>query len=91
MIMKRILILILFSFFSTVVAQESANRFKEGEDEATYQKANVIDHSTGTDNSQSKTGNPADPVPIDDYIPLLIFAAVGIIIYQTQEKKNLLS
>ena len=89
--MKRILILILFSFFSTVVAQESANRFKEGEDEATYQKANLPDNSSLGDQPQPGPGNPGDTVPIDDYIPLLVIAAVGIIIYQTQKKKNLLS
>ena len=35
-------------------------------------------------------GNPgADPVPIDDYIPLLVIVAMGIIVYNTWRKKTL--
>ena len=35
-------------------------------------------------------GNPGeDPVPIDDYIPLLVIVAMGIIVYNTLRKKTL--
>ena len=35
-------------------------------------------------------GNPGeDPVPIDDYIPLLVIVAMGMIVYNTMRKKTL--
>ena len=33
--------------------------------------------------------NPSDPIPIDDYIPLLIIVAMGMIVYNTLRKKTL--
>ena len=33
--------------------------------------------------------NPGDPVPIDDYIPLLVMVAMGMIVYNTLRKKTL--
>ena len=32
--------------------------------------------------------NPGDPVPIDDYIPLLVIIAAGMIVYHTYRKKQ---
>lgn len=32
--------------------------------------------------------NPNDPVPIDDYIPLLVIAAMSMIVYTTYRKKQ---
>ena len=33
--------------------------------------------------------NPGDPIPIDDYIPLLLIIAAGLIIYKTYHRKSL--
>ena len=33
--------------------------------------------------------NPSDPIPIDDYIPLLLIIAVGLITYKTYGRKSL--
>ena len=33
-------------------------------------------------------GNPGDPVPIDDYIPLLLITAVGIIVHAGWRKRK---
>ena len=38
---------------------------------------------------QKGPGNPGDPVPIDNYIPFLLIAALGLIIYQVQTKKQI--
>ena len=35
------------------------------------------------------TPNPGDPVPVDDYIPLLVLVALGMIVYNTLRKKTL--
>lgn len=43
------------------------------------------------DEDDCNPANPADPIPIDDYLPMLITTALGIIIYTTQKKKKLLS
>lgn len=34
-------------------------------------------------------GDPGSTVPIDDYIPLLLVAAMGLIVYNTYRKKTL--
>ena len=47
---------------------------------------NESDPSPGCD---SGGGNPSDPVPIDNYIPLLIIIAVGIMVYHTSQRKNI--
>ncbi len=33
--------------------------------------------------------NPSDPIPIDDYIPLLLIIAAGLITYKTYGRKSL--
>lgn len=33
--------------------------------------------------------NPDDPVPIDDYLPLLLMVAAGLIIYKAYHRKSL--
>lgn len=33
--------------------------------------------------------NPADPIPIDNYIPLLVILAAGLITYKTYGRKSL--
>lgn len=42
-----------------------------------------------TDPDDCNPANPSDPIPIDDYIPLLLIAAMGLIVYNTYRKKTL--
>ena len=87
-IMKRFFILILISVFSVVTAQQSKNRFEEGEHSGFERN---VDHTNDqkTDDPQPGPGNPGDPVPIDQYIPFMVLAAVGIIVYHTRQSKML--
>ena len=75
--------------FSIGFAQEkTTNRFEETEQEQNQEfteptaKGPVVAYGPG---------NPAEPVPIDDYVPLLIVAAVGIIVYKSYTKNKALS
>ena len=83
----------LLSLFTAGFAQQSANRF----DEETSEKIDENNKTNQpaedqTDQPQSFPGNPGDdPVPIDDYLPFLMVTAVGIIVFITHKKKNLLS
>ena len=74
-------------------AQIVDNRFEEPEQESSAFKANVHNESAVQEPAQSSAngGNPGDPVPIDNFIPLLAITAVAIIIYITRKKNNLLS
>ncbi|MGV8914044.1 MAG: hypothetical protein ACOH1X_01210 [Kaistella sp.] len=87
--MKKILGVILVMFFSIGFAQDQPeNRFNEAEQEFNQDsneptaKGPVVAYGPG---------NPGEPVPIDDYIPLLIIAAVGIIVYKSYTKNKALS
>jgi hypothetical protein len=87
-------LLILFSIFVfTAFSAQQPNRFDE-ESESTFEKspADKIDPNQEGD-LVGRPGNPGDPVPIDNYIPVLLISAVGIIlVYQSQKtKKKMLS
>lgn len=79
-------------FFSIGFAQkQSSNRFEETEQE---QNSEFGESSTAKEPEVASTpGNPDgdDDLPIDDYIPLLIIAAVGIIVYKSYTKNKTLS
>lgn len=71
--------IILAIFFGTLVsAQNGANRFSDNEN--TVKEEQVVAKDGPTD--------PPNPAPIDDYIPLLLLAAVGLIVYQVRKQKQ---
>ena len=87
----RYILFLLISFFS--FAQSGPNPFAEKESESAFNKPNATkDNETQVkDNTAFDPGggNPSDPVPIDNYIPLLIITAVGIMVYHTSQRKNI--
>ena len=89
--MKKLFILILISLYTGIFAQVGKNRFEES-NQSGFER--TVDHTNeqSSDNPQAGkdggAGNPGETVPIDDYLPLLGIAAVGIIIYYTRKKKN---
>lgn len=96
--MRKILSFILICI-SLVVYSQAQNRFAEGDEQ------NLMSKSTPENSGEYPTqqyenpnaapaadgdpGNPGDVVPIDDYIPLLLIAAMGLIVYNTYRKKTL--
>lgn len=86
-----------FVFISVLfIPQMSSNPFSESENAETAHVERSGQHMNGGEYDEDPEipagdPNPGDPVPIDDYLPLLAVAAVGIIIYKTHQKKNLLS
>ena len=87
----RYILFLLISIFS--FAQSGPNPFAEKESESAFNKPNATkDNETQVkDNTAFDPGggNPSDPVPIDNYIPLLIITAVGIMVYHTSQRKNI--
>jgi hypothetical protein len=88
----------LYFFFLLVglfaYAQSGPNPFADKESESAFNKPTATkDNETQVkDNAASLDsggGNPSDPVPIDNYIPLLIITAVGIMVYHTSQRKNI--
>ena len=86
---------IVFIFVSFVgYSQTGPNPFAEKESESAFNRDAVVkendeDAPKGdppTYDGDGGGGNPADPMPIDDYMPILIITAVGIILYRTMKK-----
>lgn len=86
--MKKILYIVLFLISAFGYAQKGENPFGQTEYENVATKEDAgKDEVPAAPDPTAKDGNPADPQPIDDYIPLLLIAAVGIIAYHTYKKK----
>lgn len=87
----RYILFLLISFFS--FAQSGPNPFADKESESAFNKPTATkDNETQVkDNTAFDPGggNPGNPVPIDNYIPLLIITAVGIMVYHTSQRKNI--
>lgn len=69
-------------------AQQSENRFEQAE----YEQAAPLKPSTDIEAKDSEfgkdgPGNPGPPIaPIDDYLPILVIVAVGLIILKVRKK-----
>lgn len=91
-IMKKNISLILLFLFTIVFSQHSENRFNQ-ESESAFE--NLTPENRVPQNQEpvvaNGPGGPGEPVSIDDYIPLLVLTALGIIIYKTRKNRNLLS
>lgn len=85
--MHKLFYIFLFFSGSLIQAQQEDNPFRasESQDE-------MSNNDKGLDQPHAGPGNPGgeDDLPIDDYLPLLAITAVGIIIYTTQKKRNLI-
>lgn len=88
--MKKLLYIVLFFISAFGYAQKGENPFGQTEyenvatnEDAAKEEVPAAPHVTAKDGP----GNVGDPQPIDDYIPLLLIAAVGIIAYHTYKKK----
>lgn len=84
--MKKILLVFALFIYGLAISQQSGNRFdsSEGaENDANY-------NSTQNRGPGGPPGDDdPDPVPIDDYIPVLLVGAFGIIIYRAYKKNHL--
>ena len=81
-----------------IVAQSVENRFESSERGDQTLSKNDNSNAGYDESADGKVapmslgpGNDGDELPINNYLPLLIITAVGIIIYTTQKKRNLLS
>ncbi|MCE3076885.1 hypothetical protein [Chryseobacterium gwangjuense] len=75
--MKKIIIIGSVVFSGLVFAQQSDNPY-------------VYDEPSQTTEVEKSPGDPGDPpAPIDDYIPLLMAAAVGMVIVFAKRKKTI--
>ena len=82
------LIFLLISFFS--FAQSGPNPFADKESESAFNKPTATkDNETQVKDNAASLDSGGDPVPIDNYIPLLIITAVGIMVYHTSQRKNI--
>lgn len=90
----RNIIAVIFLLISVLVYSQSTNVFANGEqnssDPASSRVYDSSDNLVATEAADDDgPPPPTDPVPIDDYIPLLLIAAMGLIVYNTYRKKTL--
>lgn len=82
--MKNLFTIFALFAWGLMVAQQSENRFQNSE--------NPVDVSSADAQNLGPGGPPGDddppPVPIDDYIPVLLTGAIGIIFYETYKKRK---
>lgn len=93
--MKNILFIFLFLTGSYLYAQNVENRFEQTDKNSQeFSSQNTEPETLGGDPGNPGGGDDPPPVPIDEYLPLLLLSAVGIIAYtthKTHRKRNLLS
>lgn len=84
-ISKAIVVLILFFWYGFVRGQAEINSDNR------FNRANVENNSEATNpEPHFNPGNPPgeDELPIDDYLPLLLITAVGIIVHAGWRKRK---
>ena len=69
----------------SVPAQQSTNRFEQAEYEQADNAHNNPPDVYAKDSESAKT-NPADPAPIDDFLPLLVIAGIGLIAWKVRKR-----
>ncbi len=92
--MKKTLYIFFFLLSTLYLAQgNSPNPFEESEkdDNTIESRTSNQDNWQAHQTPLNSVGNPADPAPIDDYIPLLVLTALGMIIYIKRNNRKLQS
>lgn len=86
--MKKLLIIVVvfIGFESQAQYATQDNRFNQSNTEATVEQPESASGSVIKDKAINP-GNPG-PGPIDDYIPLLMLAGIGLILYINKRKKT---
>lgn len=89
----RNIIAVVFLLISVLVYSQSTNVFADGEqnssDPASTRVYDSSDNFVATEAADDDgPPPPTDPVPIDDYLPLLLITAVGIIVHAGWRKRK---
>lgn len=83
----RNIIAVVFLLLSVMVYSQSTNIFADGEqnssDPASTRVYDSGDNLVATEaaDDDGNPPNPGDPIPIDDYLPILLITALGIIVH----------
>lgn len=91
LLMRKFVSVLVFLFYLSVPAQQETNPFAaaENENNETGTREGGQGPAQTSTADEDSPGNPADPTPVDDYIPLLLLTGVGIIVYTTYRKKQM--
>ncbi len=95
--MRKILLILTLLVYGLLFSQENENRFQDAENR--FQQSESVEYREAVDDDNYYSpqsldpGDPPgeddpEPVPIDDYIPVLLFGAFGIIVYVAYRKKR---
>lgn len=84
--MKKLFFIILLLSQMVVYAQSTSDNPFAREDANQQANAEIPKDEIAASDGP---GDPGSTVPIDDYIPLLLIVAMGLIVYNTYRKKTL--
>lgn len=83
--MRKILFILTLLVYGLAFSQQSENRFQQSEEIDATGDANY-----NSSQNRGPGGPPGDddpePVPIDNYIPVLLLGAIGITVYAYRKK-----
>ena len=84
---------IFFIFISLLsFAQNGPNPFADRDSEGAFNKDVAVKETETKANPENSLdsggGNPGDPTPIDDYLPLLLITAIGLFVFQVRKQKQ---
>ena len=86
--MKKLFAFLLITLFTVTFAQNTDNRFSNSEYEQ-QEQSQSSNSSIPVDNQDEGPGNPGPPVPINNHLPILFVAAVGIIAVSQYRKTRI--
>lgn len=88
--MKKYFLLILLVFSTVSFAQFQDNVFEKDKTTTQVSENNQSESDSEDAGDDGGTGQPGSPgeLPIDDYIPWLLFAGMSIIIYSQRKNKK---
>lgn len=81
--MKKLLFILTFLVFGRSFSQDIQK------DNIYNQSSQVQDQDYTVEEANDSPADPPNPVPVDDYIPLLVIFGLGLIVYQSRKKLNL--
>ncbi len=97
-LMRNLLAVLTIFLSAFMFSQETSNRFSDEEVQAkensTYSSGRTTNYEdTGDDIAADDDGipNPGDPIPIDQYVGLLLVTAIGFIVYANKKNRNFTS
>ena len=85
---RKMFLMVLFLCISFVNSQQDKNPFATEDNSSVERPVQNTNDQNSVEAEGDGPTDPPNPVPIDNYIPLLILTGLGMIVYQTKKLKR---